>query len=274
MILVNRHTNFTRKFFTQKMQKVLQKIIKFFCSLFSSKKKREVKQALIMVQAATTQIEATSLALSTAAALAAVREEIRQTAKQFDDQLKSATQRLHAEKVQITELPMSVNPKCVVTYLLLKLGRVKEMINQLANVVEVGKREYLKALQIVTATEKVLTEEDGQPKELARWNSLRLTLAAALKTWGKANDAVQEASKTASTEKIIQTFQHTSDKMDEIANTISDVTALTLVSLYEESDELFQAAAKWVQATKTITVILHNLSEKIREIDTLRDNEQ
>jgi hypothetical protein len=256
------------------MQKVLQEIVKFFCSLFSSKKNREVKQALIMLQAATTQIDVTPLALSTAAALAEVREEIRQTAKQFDDQLKLATQALHVGEAQEMELPMSVNPKCVVAYLLLKLGTVKETISELAEVVEVGKRKYLKALQIVTATEKVLTEEGGQPKELARWDSLHLTLAAALKTWGKANDAVQEASNTASTEEIIQTFQHTSDEMDEIVNTISDVTALTIVLLYEESDELFQAAATWVQAAKTITVILHNVSEKIHEIDTLRDNEQ
>jgi hypothetical protein len=256
------------------MQKVLQEIIEFFCSLFSSKKNREVKQALIMLQAATTQIDVTPLALSTAAALAEVREEIRQTAKQFDDQLKLATQRLHVEKVQIIELPMSVSPKCVVAYLLLKLGNVREAINQLAKVVEVGKREYLKALQIVTATEKVLTEEGGQPQELARWNSLRLTLAAALKTWGKANDALQEASKTASTEKIIQIFQPTSDEMDEIVNTISDVTALTLVLLCYESSQLSQAAAKWVQAAKTLTITLFNVSEKVYEINTLEDNEQ
>jgi hypothetical protein len=256
------------------MQKVLQEIVKFFCSLFSSKKNREVKQALIMLQAATTPIDVTPLTLSTAAALAEVREEIRQTAKQFDDQLKLATQPLHVGEAQEIELPMSVSPKCVVAYLLLKLGAVKETISELAEAVEVGKKKYLEARQIVIATEKVLAEEGGQPKELARWNSLHLTLAAAIKAWGKADDAVQEASKTASTEEIIQTFQHTSDEMGEIANTISDVTALTLVLLCHESRQLSPFALKWVQAAKTLAIILYNVSEKIHEINSLENDKQ
>jgi hypothetical protein len=252
------------------MQKVLQEIVKFFCSLFFNKKNREVKRALILVRAAATQSEVTFLALSTAAALAQVQEEIEQTTKRFNEQLESATQPPHVGGAQVVELSISVSPKCVVAYLLLRLDTVRATISQLAGMVEAGQKECLCALKMVIATKKVLAEEGGQPQETARWDSLHLTLAATLKIWQKADDAVQEARKIKSTAEVMQTFQPTSAKADEIAYTISP----TLVLLCYESSQLSSFAAKWVQAAKTINVTFLNALGKIHEIKTLEENEQ